>query len=127
MSKNLNLAGVIGVLLFPLLADGAQERSCWLRDAAVPTSSLVYALCEQGGMWATADGGSTWEKRDTGTTERLRAMAFLDAKRGFVIGDHGLMVATEDGGSHWKVQPLDRSEEHTSELQSPCNLVCRLL
>src|SRR2546426_2625320 len=24
-------------------------------------------------------------------------------------------------------QPQDRSEEHTSELQSPCNLVCRLL
>src|SRR2546426_2298691 len=23
--------------------------------------------------------------------------------------------------------PYDRSEEHTSELQSPCNLVCRLL
>src|SRR2546426_6603108 len=23
--------------------------------------------------------------------------------------------------------PDDRSEEHTSELQSPCNLVCRLL
>src|SRR2546426_6403750 len=27
------------------------------------------------------------------------------------------------GGAH----RLDRSEEHTSELQSPCNLVCRLL
>src|SRR5256885_10453809 len=27
------------------------------------------------------------------------------------------------GSSH----PQDRSEEHTSELQSPCNLVCRLL
>src|SRR5256885_7147803 len=24
-------------------------------------------------------------------------------------------------------RPLVRSEEHTSELQSPCNLVCRLL
>src|SRR2546426_4328028 len=24
-------------------------------------------------------------------------------------------------------QRIDRSEEHTSELQSPCNLVCRLL
>src|SRR5205807_6884147 len=24
-------------------------------------------------------------------------------------------------------QPVIRSEEHTSELQSPCNLVCRLL
>src|SRR5256885_11329272 len=26
-----------------------------------------------------------------------------------------------------QVQALERSEEHTSELQSPCNLVCRLL
>src|SRR5256885_11848334 len=25
------------------------------------------------------------------------------------------------------VRPRSRSEEHTSELQSPCNLVCRLL
>src|SRR5688500_20030335 len=25
------------------------------------------------------------------------------------------------------LRPLYRSEEHTSELQSPCNLVCRLL
>src|SRR5256885_11238269 len=26
-----------------------------------------------------------------------------------------------------KSEDADRSEEHTSELQSPCNLVCRLL
>src|SRR5256885_11323789 len=26
-----------------------------------------------------------------------------------------------------RARPLARSEEHTSELQSPCNLVCRLL
>src|SRR5688500_19939761 len=27
----------------------------------------------------------------------------------------------------WSPVPVKRSEEHTSELQSPCNLVCRLL
>src|SRR5256885_14906088 len=27
----------------------------------------------------------------------------------------------------WKLSDRMRSEEHTSELQSPCNLVCRLL
>src|SRR5256885_11010704 len=27
----------------------------------------------------------------------------------------------------WKLSENKRSEEHTSELQSPCNLVCRLL
>src|SRR5205807_8932877 len=32
-------------------------------------------------------------------------------------------------GSYWGENPVPsvRSEEHTSELQSPCNLVCRLL
>src|SRR2546426_4285047 len=34
-------------------------------------------------------------------------------------------------GDNWKAvvagPGADRSEEHTSELQSPCNLVCRLL
>src|SRR5688500_19655155 len=35
---------------------------------------------------------------------------------------HGLsLYKSTDAGQHW------RSEEHTSELQSPCNLVCRLL
>src|SRR2546426_1963002 len=33
----------------------------------------------------------------------------------------------EPGGPRPRAGPADRSEEHTSELQSPCNLVCRLL
>src|SRR5256885_14922749 len=48
---------------------------------------------------------------------------------------HELLGARLHGG-HLRVRrlqarrsrrALDRSEEHTSELQSPCNLVCRLL
>src|SRR2546426_8452207 len=31
------------------------------------------------------------------------------------------------GNSEGLAAPIARSEEHTSELQSPCNLVCRLL
>src|SRR5256885_11858867 len=31
------------------------------------------------------------------------------------------------GGYALGFGPAERSEEHTSELQSPCNLVCRLL
>src|SRR2546426_2021024 len=37
-----------------------------------------------------------------------------------VVG--GLLVAVVPG-----LPAVQRSEEHTSELQSPCNLVCRLL
>src|SRR2546426_2546316 len=41
---------------------------------------------------------------------------------GGVVGG-GLLSAASHGTDHLIV----RSEEHTSELQSPCNLVCRLL
>src|SRR5688500_20101040 len=41
-------------------------------------------------------------------------------------GDAGCAGAATD---RWLTSPASklRSEEHTSELQSPCNLVCRLL
>src|SRR2546426_9366860 len=43
----------------------------------------------------------------------------------------GLVVARGPNEEHAmtekKVWTTSRSEEHTSELQSPCNLVCRLL
>src|SRR5256885_13282976 len=38
------------------------------------------------------------------------------------IGEKGAIALSTPGG-----QLLVRSVEHTSELQSPCNLVCRLL
>src|SRR5256885_13282975 len=52
-------------------------------------------------------------------------------------GDGGLTIhishappASEEHRANWLPAPREgfyRSEEHTSELQSPCNLVCRLL
>src|SRR2546426_7100534 len=53
------------------------------------------------------------------------------------FADHFRFVRSDERGcgmTDWSVGDLsferwvqDRSEEHTSELQSPCNLVCRLL
>src|SRR5256885_9347784 len=37
------------------------------------------------------------------------------------------VVQTEPEQPHGRDRADQRSEEHTSELQSPCNLVCRLL
>src|SRR3989454_3860323 len=39
------------------------------------------------------------------------------------VGDVAESLFKREGG----VKDSSRSEEHTSELQSPCNLVCRLL
>src|SRR2546426_8679280 len=46
--------------------------------------------------------------------------------------NEGATANRSRGTSHWRARRSPstsgrRSEEHTSELQSPCNLVCRLL
>src|SRR5256885_7364254 len=47
------------------------------------------------------------------------AVALQTARRRSAEREPGHVAARQEG--------LARSEEHTSELQSPCNLVCRLL
>src|SRR5256885_11075097 len=44
-----------------------------------------------------------------------------------VIAAPATHYGTVEGTLHAVVSSSLRSEEHTSELQSPCNLVCRLL
>src|ERR1039457_7487854 len=39
----------------------------------------------------------------------------------------GIDIVVNNAGASKRGDFLTRSEEHTSELQSPCNLVCRLL
>src|SRR5688500_19090108 len=57
--------------------------------------------------------------------DALRDVRFV-LKNGLVFKRDGVMTpaAFFNGGP---VNGWNRSEEHTSELQSPCNLVCRLL
>src|SRR5256885_13041633 len=60
---------------------------------------------------------------------RCEAFYFARFRPRHRAGCHGGQSECEEkcrtrspGGAH-----LERSEEHTSELQSPCNVVCRLL
>src|SRR2546426_4682705 len=55
-------------------------------------------------------------RRDLGTVER-----WVDHTEHPLDGSQSAQSADRLCGNQW------RSEEHTSELQSPCNLVCRLL
>src|SRR2546426_5602234 len=68
---------------------------------------------------------------DTATTE-IYTLSLHDA---LPISPSGVTIYRKPDKTPFLLQPGDmieskienRSEEHTSELQSPCNLVCRLL
>src|SRR5256885_8329301 len=71
------------------------------------------------------------QERALGVEDRIAPAAPVeDQGAGRGVGDQRVAVLERDRG----IPPIrehllggDRSEEHTSELQSPCNLVCRLL
>ena len=110
MGTTLARLAVTGAISAAVLSAQGSSRSCWLRDVANPGGSVVHALCEQGPIWSTADAGTKWQRHETGATERLRGIAFVDATRGFVIGNRGTLLATEDGGQKWTPRKLDTTE-----------------
>jgi photosystem II stability/assembly factor-like uncharacterized protein len=91
----------LGLLILSVLLCAQEKKACWLRDANSPAPATAYLLCEQGGLWTTTDSGVTWAPLATGSTERHRAFAWLDPKRGFAVGNAGMLLATVDGGKTW--------------------------
>src|SRR5256885_10388632 len=61
------------------------------------------------------------------TLFRSRGRAALHGARREQLLVHRLLPARCAGERARRARRPDRSEEHTSELLSPCNLVCRLL
>src|SRR5256885_6404023 len=63
---------------------------------------------------------------DTATTE-IYTLSLHDALPISSVAGNSSRLEAKIGGITPDMLSLNRSEEHTSELQSPCNLVCRLL
>src|SRR6266516_1917781 len=53
--------------------------------------------------------------------------ADLEKHTGFALADFDVLAQLANAGGELRMTELARSEEHTSELQSPYDLVCRLL
>jgi hypothetical protein len=83
----------------------ADERTCTMRDAALPTNAQTLVLCEQGLVLVTANDGGTWSTRRIGQEGGFRAIAFSDANHGLTVGEGGKIFATADAGRTWQARP----------------------
>jgi len=50
------------------------------------------------------DGGTTWEIQESGFTERLYGISFINSTTGWITGDEGIILHTTDGGMNWTPQ-----------------------
>jgi photosystem II stability/assembly factor-like uncharacterized protein len=114
MSLTIRLCGLLALGVIPLATLAADERSCNMRDAALPTNSITYVLCEQGLLLITNDEGATWSQRKIpNATAALRALAFQDVNRGLAVGDRGIILATDDAGRTWNARQSGTTENLT--------------
>src|SRR5256885_7434843 len=88
-----------------------------------PRSTLFpYTTLFRSPVWK-AHVGDVREAKENGSGPPAGEVAMRSAR------EHVLQQAAEEElfGPRGEKENAERSEEHTSELQSPCNLVCRLL
>src|SRR5688500_2614781 len=78
----------------------------------------VHAPCSRiGRLFADLDQAHVW----------IPPLLFALENRRQQSGHEEHQYGTDRSNGNQDADPPPRSEEHTSELQSPCNLVCRLL
>ena len=65
----------------------------------------VNTVVAEGTILRTGDSGATWTQPFSGTTEYLRAISFINANTGTVVGSGGTILRTTDGGRTWTRQP----------------------
>jgi photosystem II stability/assembly factor-like uncharacterized protein/Tfp pilus assembly protein PilX len=69
-----------------------------------------WTVGDAGTIRNTTDGGATWNSQNSGTTEGLKDVVFVDADTGFVVGNPGTILKTVDGGANWNAQVSGTTE-----------------
>src|SRR5205807_5528296 len=98
---------------------------------SLPTSSSLHTAPPTTEIYTLSLHDALPILADDRCTQPVKLSAHFDGHRAAQRVSAGLVGKTENSDrlrSEIRHQLAnDRSEEHTSELQSPCNLVCRLL
>ena len=88
----------------------AETELPWFGGVAFVDGQRGYAVGggESPILWRTDDAGLSWRDASDllpagANSHGLRAILFLDGKRGIVAGDDGLLLGANDGGDRWVV------------------------
>ena len=128
MKKLLELMGLVLLLVFvdtPVLSFQSvkqfEETSYYLKDVCLMNSGVGWAVGEphwdqtnksySGTIIKTVDGGESWAPQETGLTETLRGVCFVDENNGWTVGANGTILHTSDGGNNWIKQTVATTDE----------------
>lgn len=67
-------------------------------------SQLGWVVGDNGTILKTNNGGESWDPLNSGVSDHLKGVFFLDAEHGYACGEAGTILYTEDGGQSWTPQ-----------------------
>ena len=73
-----------------------------LANIGITTDGKIFVSTDNGLLFCSKDDGNSFSICNTGTTSKLRGIAFVDDLIGVVVGANGTILRTTDGGSTWK-------------------------
>jgi len=91
-----------------LIGIHARDRWIYVSDGAAGLQIVENTVFDD------PDGGLQWHAQDSGTSLDLEDLDFVDASRGWVVGDSGTILHTENGGTSWTAQSSGTAADLTS-------------
>ena len=75
-----------------------------LRAVQFQSAGRGWAVATNGAILATTDGGRTWFAQESGVSDWLDGLYFVDGLIGWAVGQPGVILATQNGGDTWETQ-----------------------
>src|SRR5215207_2479655 len=82
-----------------------------LARVAFADAAHGWAAGEFGALYATADGGRTWERQRVPTRHLLLGAHFHDAQAGWLVGAGTTLLHTSDGGATWRAGRIETAKK----------------
>lgn len=73
-----------------------------LRSATV-FGDNIWACGENGIILKSTDGGVSWKRQVSRTTELLYSIQFVNENDGWIVGENGVVLRTTNGGTDWQI------------------------
>ena len=70
-----------------------------------------WVFGEEGAVFSTRDGGTTWTRLQSPTRHLLLGGIFIDEDRGWLVGAGATIIQTSDGGDTWYQSRLPQTSE----------------
>ena len=68
------------------------------------SEDIGYIVGSNGVILKTTNGGNTWTRQTSGTSNGLLSVYFTDENTGYAVGQNGTILKTINGGTAWEAQ-----------------------